>query len=124
MGISGETSDGRSASASRTANSYRIRRQASSDSSLNASPRKKTEKIRVKEALDIMEAYRARYRIRSGGKIIFQDIRTSDFYFLAEVSDIPIKWRRDLTLKRVSATTDDQTTPILSGKIYLYISFG
>ena len=124
MGISGETSDGRSASASRTANSYRIRRQASSDSSLNASPRKKTEKIRVKEALDIMEAYRARYRIRSGGKIIFQDIQTSDFYFLAEVSDIPIKWRRDLTLKRVSATTDDQTTPILSGKIYLYISFG
>lgn len=67
-GLLGETSDGRSASASRTTNSYRIRRLASSDSSLNASPRKKTEKIRVKEALDIMETYRARYRIRSGGK--------------------------------------------------------
>lgn len=66
--MSGETSDGRSASASRTTNNYRIRRQASSDSSLNASPRKKTEKIRVKEALDILETYRARYRIRSGGK--------------------------------------------------------
>lgn len=67
-GVSGATSDGRSAG-SRTTNTYRVRRQQSSDSSLNVSPRKKTEKIRVKEALDIMETYRARYRIRSGGKI-------------------------------------------------------
>ena len=67
-GISGGTSDGRSAG-SRSANTYRIRRQQSSDSSLSASPRKKTEKIRVKEALDILESYHARYRIRSGGKI-------------------------------------------------------
>ena len=66
-GISGATSDGRS-TGSRSANQYRVRRQQSSDSSLNASPRKKTEKIRVKEALDILEPYRARYRIRSGGK--------------------------------------------------------
>ena len=66
-GMSGPTSEGRS-TASRSANQYRVRRQQSSDSSLNASPRKKTEKIRVKEALDILEAYRARYRIRSGGK--------------------------------------------------------
>lgn len=70
-GLSGDPHDGRSASASRTANNYRIRRQASSDSSLNASPRKKTERIRIKEALDILEPYRARYRIRSGGKIFF-----------------------------------------------------
>ena len=68
-GASGGTSDGRSGSGSRTTNTYRVRRQTSSDSSVNASPRKKTEKIRVKEALDIMETYRARYRIRSGGKI-------------------------------------------------------
>jgi hypothetical protein len=69
-GASGGTSDGRSASGTRTTNTYRIRRQQSSDSSLNTSPRKKTERIRVKEALDILEAYRARYRIRSGGKIL------------------------------------------------------
>ncbi len=68
-GISGGTSDGRSGGGSRTTNSYRIRRQPSSDTSLNTSPRKKTEKIRVKEALDILETYRARYRIRSGGEI-------------------------------------------------------
>jgi hypothetical protein len=68
-GAWGGANDGRSGSGSRTTNTYRIRRQASSDSSLNASPRKKTEKIRVKDALDILETYRARYRIRSGGKI-------------------------------------------------------
>jgi hypothetical protein len=66
-GMSSAHSDGRS-SGTRTTNTYRVRRQQSSDSSLNTSPRKKTEKIRVKEALDIMESYRARYRIRSGGK--------------------------------------------------------
>ncbi|UJR28934.1 hypothetical protein I4U23_010152 [Adineta vaga] len=96
-GVSGATSDGRSGG-SRTTNTYRVRRQQSSDSSLNTSPRKKTEKIRVKEALDILETYRARYRIRSG----------------AEISDIPIKWTRDLTLQRPSATTDDLSTPILN----------
>lgn len=68
--MSGSTSEGRSTGA-RTTNTYRMRRRQSSDSSLNASPRKKTEKIRVKEALDIMEAYRARYRIRSGGRKLF-----------------------------------------------------
>lgn len=66
-GMSGSTSETRSG-AGRTTNSYRIRRQQSSDTSLNSSPRKKTEKIRGKEALDIMDSYRARYRIRSGGK--------------------------------------------------------
>lgn len=72
-GGTGGTSDGgRSAGGSRTTNTYRIRRQPSSDSSLNTSPRKKTEKIRIKEALDILEPYRARYRIRSGGKILFE----------------------------------------------------
>jgi len=118
-GVSGGTSDGRSGSGSRTANTYRIRRQASSDSSLNASPRKKTEKIRIKEALDILETYRARYRIRSGGKILFSILikKKKCSISLAEISDIPIKWRRDLTLKRVSATTDEQATPVLSGKI-------
>ena len=69
MGMSGTTNDGRvPGGGGRTTNTYRVRRQQSSDSSLNGSPRKKTEKIRVKEALDIMEPYRARYRIRSGGK--------------------------------------------------------
>ncbi|CAF3737280.1 unnamed protein product, partial [Adineta steineri] len=95
-GISGGASDGRSGG-SRT-NTYRVRRQQSSDSSLNTSPRKKTEKIRVKEALEILETYRARYRIRSG----------------AEISDIPIKWTRDLTLQRPSTVTDDLPTPSLS----------
>lgn len=61
------TGDGRSGGI-RAANTYRIRQQ-SSDSSLNASPKKKTEKIRVKDALDILETYLARYRVRSGGKI-------------------------------------------------------
>jgi hypothetical protein len=42
--------------------------------------------------------------------------------YLAEISDIPIKWRRDLTLKRVSATTDDSTTPVLSGKNSTFFS--
>ena len=32
---------------------------------------KKTEKIRVKEALDILGTYHARYRIRSGGTKFF-----------------------------------------------------
>jgi len=82
-GASTGASDGRSASGSRTTNTYRIRRAASSDSSLNASPKKKTEKIRVKEALEIMEAYKARYRIRSGGKL--NDILLPiDFKFLFE----------------------------------------
>lgn len=66
-GISGGGSDGRTG-ISRSNNLSRMRRQQSSDSSLNASPRKKTERIRVKEALDIMETYNARYRVRSGGK--------------------------------------------------------
>jgi hypothetical protein len=127
-GGTGGTSEGRSASGSRTTNTYRIRRQASSDSSLNASPRKKTEKIRIKEALDILETYRARYRIRSGGKILLSTlmkIKTKNIFliYLAEISDIPIKWRRDLTLKRVSATTDDPTTPVLSGKIHFIFCF-
>lgn len=68
-GASAATTDGRSGGI-RTANTYRIRQQ-SSDSSLNASPKKKTEKIRVKEALDILGTYLSRYRIRSGGKILF-----------------------------------------------------
>ncbi|CAF3810181.1 unnamed protein product, partial [Didymodactylos carnosus] len=76
-------------SSSRTA--LRIRRQQSSDSSLNTSPRKKTEKIRIKEALDILDIYRSRYRIRSG----------------VEVADIPIISTTDLTLKRISGTSDD-----------------
>ena len=66
-GMSTGMTDGRSTS-SRTANTYRIRRQQSSDSSLNGSPKKKTERIRVKEALDIMENYISRYRVRSGGE--------------------------------------------------------
>lgn len=74
-GMSGGTSEGRSGGGSRSANTYRIRRQPSSDTSLNASPRKKTEKIRVKEALDILESYRARYRIRSGGKFSKMNIK-------------------------------------------------
>jgi hypothetical protein len=37
-------------------------------------------------------------------------------FLLAEISEIPVKWRRDLTLKRLSATTDEPATPILSGK--------
>jgi hypothetical protein len=73
-GTSAGASDGRSGGG-RSANTYRIRRQQSSDSSLSASPRKKTEKIRVKEALDILESYHARYRIRSGGKILFVNPR-------------------------------------------------
>ncbi|CAF0992403.1 unnamed protein product [Rotaria sordida] len=96
-GTSAATTDGRSAG-SRLTNTYRIRQQQSSDSSLNASPKKKTEKIRAKEALDILETYLARYRIRSG----------------AEIADIPIKWTRDLTLNHPLATTDEPTTPILS----------
>ncbi|CAF3503188.1 unnamed protein product [Rotaria sp. Silwood1] len=68
-GTSAVTTDGRSIG-TRLTNTYRIRQQQSSDSSLNASPKKKTEKIRSKEALDILETYLARYRIRSGGKIL------------------------------------------------------
>jgi hypothetical protein len=80
-GMSGGASDGRTAGGSRTTNTYRIRRQPSSDTSLNVSPKKKTEKIRVKEALDILEAYRARYRIRSGGKnFIFKNILKAKFF--------------------------------------------
>ncbi len=124
-GISSGASDGRSTGGSRTTNTYRIRRLASSDSSLNTSPRKKTEKIRIKEALDILETYRARYRIRSGGKIfVFSSLLLKTFeIYLAEISDIPIKWRRDLTLKRVSATTDDPATPILSGRFLFFSDF-
>ncbi len=36
------------------------------------------------------------------------------------MSDIPIKWRRDLTLQRISATTDESTTPVLSGRKSTY----
>jgi hypothetical protein len=61
------TNDGR-LNGSRITNSNRFRRQVSSDSSLNTSPKKKTEIIRVKQALDILEVYNARYRLRSGGK--------------------------------------------------------
>jgi hypothetical protein len=66
--MSSGTHEGRTTGGSRSTNAYRIRRQQSSDSSLTGSPRKKTEKIRNKEALDIMVPYHARYRIRSGGK--------------------------------------------------------
>jgi hypothetical protein len=69
-GITTLTSDGRSTSG-RSGHGHRVRRQQSSDSSLSGSPRKKTEKIRIREALDIMEPYRARYRIRSGGESSF-----------------------------------------------------
>ncbi|CAF0812442.1 unnamed protein product, partial [Didymodactylos carnosus] len=78
------------------ANAWRIRRQQSSDSSLNSSPRKKTEKIRIKEALDILDVYRSRYRIRSG----------------VEVADIPIISTTNLTLKRISGSTDDDDDTI------------
>ncbi|CAF1567204.1 unnamed protein product, partial [Didymodactylos carnosus] len=61
--------DGGGGNNSRTA--LRIRRQQSSNSSLNSSPRKKTGKIRIKEALDILEVYRSRYRICSGGIVAF-----------------------------------------------------
>ena len=62
------TTDERSTT-SRVTKTYRIRQQLSSDSSLNALPKKKTEKIRIKDSLNILESYHARYRIRSGGKI-------------------------------------------------------
>ncbi|CAF0895311.1 unnamed protein product [Rotaria sp. Silwood1] len=100
-GTSAVTTDGRSIG-TRLTNTYRIRQQQSSDSSLNASPKKKTEKIRSKEALDILETYLARYRIRSG----------------AEIPEIPIKWTRDLTLNH-PLTTDEPTTPILSESSHL-----
>ena len=64
------TSDEQSNS-NRTTNANRFRRPPSSESSLNASPRKRTEKIRGKEALDILETYHARCRIRYGGKKVY-----------------------------------------------------
>ncbi|CAF1351665.1 unnamed protein product [Didymodactylos carnosus] len=64
----------------------RIRRQQSSDRSLNSSPRKKTGKIRIKAALDILYVYRSCY---------------------LEVVDVPIISTTDLTLKRISGTSDD-----------------
>jgi hypothetical protein len=53
----------------RTANAYRFRRQQQiDDTNLNVSPKKRTEKIQVKNALDILEPYYARYKIRCAGK--------------------------------------------------------
>jgi hypothetical protein len=37
-----------------------------------------------------------------------------DHFVVAEISDIPIKWTRDLTLKRLSTMTDEPSTPPLS----------
>jgi len=57
-------------SPNRTTNTYRYRRQQQvSDGSLTTSPRKRTEKIRVKDALDILETYYARCKTRIDGKI-------------------------------------------------------
>jgi hypothetical protein len=56
----------------RTMNTNRFRRQPLSDSSSSNGPSKKrTERIRGKEALDILETYHARYRTRSSGKKVY-----------------------------------------------------
>ncbi len=53
----------------RMANAYRFRRQQQVDDiSLNVSLKKRTEKIRAKDALDILEPYYARYKIQCTGK--------------------------------------------------------
>ena len=52
-----------------TSNTYRFRRQQQiGDDNFPVIPRKRTEKIQSKEALDILEPYYARYRIRCAGK--------------------------------------------------------
>ncbi len=54
----------------RTRNTYRFRgQQQANGSSLNISPRKRTETIRVNEALDILETYYVRCKNRCFGKI-------------------------------------------------------
>ena len=45
-----------------------------------------------------------------------QSERCTRVFFSAEISEIPIKWTRDLTLKRLSAGTDEPGSPLLSGK--------
>ncbi len=51
------------------ANIYRFRRQQQSDDICsNVVPKKRTEKIRLKDALDILEPYNARCKMRCAGK--------------------------------------------------------
>ncbi|CAF0857757.1 unnamed protein product [Adineta steineri] len=74
----------------RASNVYRLRRQRFSDFSLNGSTKSRTEKIRLKDALDILETYQARYRTRCCG------------------TDTPTKTTEDMTLKYLSSITDDK----------------
>lgn len=52
----------------RASSAHHFRQQRLSDFSLNGSPKKRAEKIRGREALDILETYLERYRIRCGSK--------------------------------------------------------
>ena len=63
----------------RASNTFRFRRQETSDSSLNASPKRRTEKIRLTNALDILETYNARCRIRCDGKKISFSVHLNSF---------------------------------------------
>jgi hypothetical protein len=71
----------------RTTNTHRFRRQQHlSDSSLHASPKKRTEKIRLKDALDVLATYEARCRLRGAGKEIHFIVKNKNRRFDMEIS--------------------------------------
>ncbi|UJR20708.1 hypothetical protein I4U23_023829 [Adineta vaga] len=78
----------------RISSAHHFRQQRLHDYSLNDSPKKRTEKIHGKEALNILETYHQRYRIRCG------------------VSDISPTTIEDIVFRRPSTMTDDLETSI------------
>lgn len=58
-----------------------FRRQPLSDSRLNGPSKNRTEKIRIKDALDILETYHARCRERCNGKKVYKYSREKNDQF-------------------------------------------